>query len=607
MRIATRRPLFALLPFAAVLVFFHVFSTLAHAAEAKPSMSLSGEPKYGPDFTHFDYVNPDAPKGGSLKLSSLGSYDSFNPFPPKGVSADGVGLVYDTLTVKSDDEPFTEYGLVAQSMEIAPDNSSIVFHLRPEARFHDGQPITAEDLVFTFNALMDKGSPLYKQYYGDVAKVEALDEHSARFTFSRTDNRELPLILGQLPVLPKHWWEGRDFGQGSLEPPLGSGPYKLKDFSPGRSVTYERVADYWAKDLPVNKGQYNFDIIRYDYYRDETVAMQAFISGEYDLREENVSKQWATAYVGPPFDKGEIVKEEIPHDIPQGLQGFAYNTRRPIFQDPRVRQALAYAFDFEWSNQNLFYGQYKRTKSYFSNSELASSGPPSPQELAILEPFKDQLPPEVFTTAYEPPSTAGPDGLRGNLRTAMQILQKAGWEVKDGVLTNKNSGLRMEFELLMSSPTMERVALPFQKNLERLGVKISLRVVDASQYVNRLRDYDFDMTTVVLPQSLSPGNEQRYYWGSQAADTPGTRNFMGIKNPAVDALLELVINAPDRQTLIERTRALDRALLWGFYVIPHFHSDYFRVAHWDKFERPKVSAPYALGLFTWWVKPGQGD
>jgi microcin C transport system substrate-binding protein len=415
------------------------------------------------------------------------------------------------------------------------------------------------------------------------------------------NNAELPMIMGQLPVLPAHHYRSRDFEQTSLEPPLGSGPYRVAQVNPGRSITYERVTDWWAADLPVNRGRYNIDRIRYDYYRDGTVALEAFKAGEYDFRVENNSKLWATAYEGPPFARGLIRTELIDHELPTGMQGFVYNTRRPPFDDPLVREALAYAFDFEWTNKNLFYGQYTRTASYFSNSELASHGPPPPEELALLEPYRDRLPPRVFSEAYVPPATDGEHGIRTNLRTALKLLAQAGFEVRDRKLVNASTGAAVRFEILLVQPAFERIVLPFRANLERLGIEVTVRTVDSAQYQRRLDEFDFDMVVGSFGQSLSPGNEQRDFWGSAAADIPGSRNIIGIRNPAIDALIDSVVAAPDRDALVQRTRALDRALLWGHYVIPNWHIQSFRVAYWDKFARPTVNPKYALGFDTWWV------
>jgi len=566
------------------------------------AISMYGDLKYGPDFTHFDYVNPDAPKGGNVRLGALFSFDSLNPFILKGTPAAGISGIFETLMVESEDEPFSEYGLVAESIEVPADRSWVIFNLRPEARWHDGEPITADDVVWTFETLMSEGHPYYRAYYANVVSAEKLDDHKVKFTFDQTGNRELPLIMGQLPILPKHYYETHTFNQTTMEPPLGSGPYRVKAVDPGRSITYELVEDYWGKDLPVNKGQYNFGTMRYDYYRDGSIAVEALKAHEYDFRVENSSLTWATAYTGPAVRDGLLILKEFPDHTPTGMQAFIFNLRRDKFADPRVREALGYAFDFEWSNQNLFYGQYARTKSYFSNSELAATELPSETELALLEPYRDQLPPEVFTEVYEPPVTDGSGNLRSNLHAAKQLLEEAGWTIQNGVLTSPD-GKPMEIEILLVQPEFERIVQPFARNLERLGVKVSIRIVDASQYQNRMDSFDFDMAVASFGQSLSPGNEQRDFWGSASADINGSRNLIGIKNPAVDALVDDVIFAEDRQSLITATRALDRLLLWNYYVIPNWHSRTYRVAYWDKFGRPELQPHYSLGFNTWWVDP----
>jgi microcin C transport system substrate-binding protein len=566
------------------------------------AIAMNGEPKYGPDFTHFEYTNPKAPRGGELRRASIGTFDSLNPFIAKGNPADGLGLIFDTLMEPSLDEPFTLYGLVAEKIERPADRSWVIFHLDPRARFADGTPVKASDVVFSFRTLVDKGSPLYARYYADVTEVAALDGQRVKFSFGGRVNRELPLILGQLTVLPEHYWKERDFSVTTLDPPLGSGPYKVASLDQGQSITYVPDENYWGRDLPVNRGRYNFKRIRFDYYRDEIVSLTAFKSGEYDFRQENISKQWATAYTGPPFEQGLIRKESIKNSIPAGMQCFVMNQRRPLFADRRVRHALAYAFDFEWTNKHLFYSMYKRTDSYFENSEMQADGLPSPAELALLEPLRADLWPEVFTRDYEPPSTAGKGGLRNNLRQALSLLREAGWAVKDGTLRNTASGKPFAFEILIAQASFERVILPFVANLKKLGIKADVRLVDTSQYINRLREYDFDMVVNTFGQSLSPGNEQRYFWSSEAARVPGTRNLCGIQNKAVDQLVELVINANSREELVTRCKALDRALLWGHYVIPHWYSGEFHVAYAAKLKHPERLAPYGLDLFAWWIE-----
>ncbi len=564
-------------------------------------MSMYGDLKYGPRFKHFDYASPVAPKGGDVKLAAVGTFDNLNPFILKGMSVTGIGATFDTLMVQSNDEPFSQYGLVAEIIEAPPDRSWVAYTLRPEARFHDGSPITVEDVIWTLETLRTKGHPFYRAYYAKVAKAEKIGDRKVKFSFSPGENRELPLIVGQMPVLSRAYWSKHDFEKTTLEPPLGSGPYKVESVSPGRSIIYRRVKGYWAAELPVNVGRNNFDSIRYDYYRDTTVALEAFKAGEYDFRQENVAKNWATAYDVPAVSRGLIKKEAIRNEVPTGMQAFVYNTRRPVFQDARVRQALAHAFDFEWTNKNLFYGAYTRTNSYFSNSELASSGLPGSEELKILEPFRGKIPDEVFTKEYRPPVTDGTGNIRENLQTALALLKDAGWVVRGQKLVNAKSGEPMSFEILLGEPVWERITLPFVKNLERLGISARVRTVDSAQYQKREEDFDFDMTVAVWGESLSPGNEQRDHWTSEAARVRGSRNLAGISSPVVDKLVDLVVSAPDRPSLVARIRALDRVLLWGHYVIPHWHIQAFRVAYWNRFDRPKISPKYALGFESWWV------
>ena len=565
-------------------------------------LSIHGDLKYGPRFAHFAYVDPRAPKGGSVTLSAIGTFDNLNPYILKGGPAAGIATTFDTLTVNSSDEPSSEYGLVAETIDTPPDRSWVAFTLRRAARFHDGSPMTVEDVIWTFDTLRTKGHPQYRSYYAAVASVETTGPRTVRFTFKEGDNRELPVIVGQLPVLSKAYWAGRDFTKTTLQAPLGSGPYRVESMEPGRSITYRRVSDYWGAALPVNVGRYNFDAIRYDYYRDDTVALEAFKGGAYDLRRESSSKNWARAYDIPAVRDGRIKKEQIPNEVPTGMQGFVFNTRRTIFRDPRLRQALTTAFDFEWSNAHLFYGAYARTRSYFSNSELASRGLPSPAELAVLAPFRGRVPDEVFTREYQPPST-GPGGLRPNLVRALELLKEAGWVVREMRLVNAETGRPLTFEILLDDPGFERITLPFVKNLERLGVTARVRTVDSAQYEYRAKQFDFDMTVGLFPQSSSPGNEQIDYWASVSANTPGSRNLPGVRDPVVDRLIELLIAAPDRAALVARTRALDRVLLWGHYVIPQFHIAAFRVAYWDRFGRPSVPPKYEIGVDTWWVDP----
>jgi microcin C transport system substrate-binding protein len=591
------------LPAALVALALSVGLAAVAYAATTPGMSLFGDLKYGPDFKHFDYVNPDAAKGGTMRLSAIGTFDTLNPFVVKGVPAAGIGRIFDTLTVASEDEPGSEYGLVAETIELAPDKLSVLYTVRKEARFHDGTPMTPDDIVWTFETLRAKGHPMYRSYYGDVTKVEKEGERGVRFSFKSAENRELPQILGQMPVLSKAYWSNRDFEKTTLDTPLGSGPYKIEAVDPGRSIAYRRLGDYWAADLPVNRGRYNVDVIRYDYYRDGTIALEAFKAGQYDVREENSSKNWATGYDSPALRAGLIQKEQIPHQRPSGMQGFGYNLRRPLFQDSRVREALAYAFDFEWSNSNLFYSAYERTRSYFDNSELAAKGVPQGEELKILEKFRGRIPEAVFTTEYDPPKYDGSGNIRDGLRAALKLLKEAGWTFKGEKLVNDETGQPFEFEILLVQPEFERIVLPFKKNLERMGINARVRTIDPAQYEKRMQTFDFDMAVVSFGASQSPGNEQRDHWGSPAADEPGSQNVLGIKSKVIDELVEKLIRAPDRASLVAHTRALDRVLQYGYYVVPHYHISAFRVAHWDKFRRPATSPKYAVGLETWWVDP----
>lgn len=571
-------------------------------AAPQHGLAMHGDLKYSPDFKHFEYANPNAPKGGEVKRWALGTFDSFNSFIVKGTPADGLALIYDSLMEKALDEPFSQYGLLAASADLAEDNTQITFKLREIAKFSDGEPVTAEDIVFTFNILLEKGSPFYRSYIGDIKEVVAEDSHTVTFKFKNGNNQELPLLVGEIPILPKHYWATRDFATPSVDIPIGSGPYVIDGFEPGRSVTYRRNPDYWAADLPVMKGRYNFDEIRYDFYRDSTVSMEAFKAGEYDFRQEYTSKLWATAYEGPQFDSGEIIKKNLEHGRPTGMQGFLFNTRRNLFSDPKVRRALAYSFDFEWTNENLFYGAYTRTHSYFSNSEMAARELPTPEELALLEPYRDQLPAEVFTQVYSAPTFKDPKDLRRSTRTALKLLKEAGWQLKKGQLINNKTGEPFEFEILIVQKAFERIVAPMQKNLKRMGITATIRVVDVPQYINRLRDFDFDMVVGSFAQSASPGNEQREFFGSYNADQQGSRNLVGIKNPVVDALIEKIISAPSREELVISARALDRVLQWNYYVIPHYHSRADRVAFRSKLAYPDVRPQYGLGFDTWWVK-----
>lgn len=578
-------------------------NTASQAAVISHAISLHGQPKYPASFKAFAYVNPAAPKGGDIRLYSLGTFDSLNPFINKGVPADDISRIYDTLTTASEDEPFSRYGLLAQKIERdTADASWIIYHLNPGARFSDGKPVTAEDVVFTFETIRKDGDPSYKAYFGDIAKVEALDTLRVRFNFKSANNRELPLIVGELPILPKHYWSSRTFNATTLDIPVGSGPYVISKVDPGRSVVFSRNPDYWAKDLPVNRGRDNFNTITSVYYRDSTVAFEGFKSGQYDFRSENRAKTWATEYSFPAVKQGLVKRLEQAHQNSSGMQGFAFNLRKPVFQDIRVREALGYAFDFEWSNRTLFNMAYVRTGSYFSNSELGAQGTPSKTELALLSPFHNQLPASVFGPAWQPPRTDGSGNTRANLLKAQKLLADAGWTMRDGKLVNKQNQ-PFSFEILLAQPEFERIVQPFRQNLARLGVDMKIRMVDAAQYVERMRGFDYDMTVVNFPQSQSPGNEQLGFWGSKAADIRGSRNLIGIKNPAVDALVAKIVTASTRAELITATRALDRVLLANHYVIPQFHVSKYRMAYWDFLERPAVTPKYGTGFDSWWINP----
>ncbi len=567
------------------------------------AIAMHGEPKYNQDFISVEYISNSAKKGGDIVRSSIGTYDTFNPFTLKGTSAAGIGLMYETLTAGSSDEAFTEYGLLAKNIEWPDDRSWVTYTLRDEAKWHDGKKITSDDVVWTFNTLMEKGHPFYKYYYGDVSEVIKISDNKVKFIFSTNTNKELVLIVGQLPVLPKHYWENKNFEETTLDVPIGSGPYKVKSFDPGRSITYELDMNYWGFEnniVPIKVGKDNMGSIRYDYYKDRGIEREAFKSGEIDFFSENSSKEWATSYDIDAVNEGSIKKELIPHENPQGMQAFAFNTRKEIFTDKRVRKALSFAFDFEWTNKNLFYGAYKRTDSFFENSELASSGLPSQEELAYLNPYMDQLPKEIFNEEYRNPKTDGSGFIRSELQEATKLLKEAGWILKDGKLENSKGEL-FEFEILLVSPAFERIVLPFIDNLEKLGIIATLRTIDSSQYQKRIESFDFDMVVFTFSQSLSPGNEQRNFWSSGAADTNGSRNIIGIKNDVIDLLIENLINAKDREDLITITKALDRVLLWNYYVIPQWHISSYRVLYWDIFDQPKQKPKYSLGFDTWWV------
>ncbi len=561
-------------------------------------------PKYGPDFKHFDYVNPDAPVGGAFRIAPAqeASFDSFNPFIPRG-NAVSTGSV-ETLMVGSEDEPFTNYGLIAETIEWPDDRSWVIFNLNPAAHWHDGSPITADDVIWTFNTLIEKGSPQYRFYYSSVDKVEKLGERRVRFNFNESNNRELPLIIGQLPVLPKDYWSKRDFTKTTLEPPLGSGPYRVALFEAGRYIEQSKVDDYWGKDHPTQVGFNNFEKIRTDFFRDVTAIRLALKSGRLDFRLENQAKAWALDYDVDVVKDGLLLKERIAHQAPQGMQGTILNTRRAIFSDVRVREAIGYAFDFEWTNHNLFFGQYTRSKSYFSNSPLAATGLPEGKELEILQAYRGQIPERVFTEVLSVPSTDGSGWARGNLRKAFALLEQAGWTVREQKLVNAQ-GDQFQFEILLVTQGFERIMLPWIQNLRRLGMEVNVRLVDTAQYINRMRSFEFDALIASIGQSDNPGNEQRNYWTTVAAETEGSRNFSGIKSEVIDTLVEELIQSPDRETLTAYVKAIDRLLLFGFYVVPNWHLAADRILFWDKFGRPDIPLKNGVNYRRWWFDEGK--
>jgi len=591
-------------------------ATQARAQGAPPrvwrhGLSLFGDLKYPAHFKHFDYVNPTAPKGGVVRMIAFGTFDNFNMVVAgvKGSIAAGVSELNDTLMVSALDEVTTEYGLLAEAVSHPDDHSSVTYRLRANAKWNDGKPVTIDDVLFSLESFK-KHHPFYSAYYRHVVKVEATGDRELTFTFDQPGNRELPQILGQINVLPKHWWEGtdalgkkRDIGSTTLEPPLGCGAYRIKEFVPGRTVVYERVTDYWGKDLNVNIGRDNFGEMRFEYFRDATVAIEAFKADQIDWRTENSAKNWATAYDFPAVTSKRVVLEEFPIRSSGGMQAFAFNIRRAKFADPKVRQAFNFALNFEDLNKQIFYGQYKRVASYFEGLEMAATGLPQGAELAILETVRDKVPPEVFTTPYTNPVNGGAEAIRNNLREATRLLREAGYEVRDRRLVNTKTNEPMTVEVLIDRPDWERIVLPYRPSLERLGIAMTVRIVDDAQYENRLRQWDFDIIVASWGQSLSPGNEQRDLWGSQAADRPGSRNLVGIKNPTIDALIEKVIFAKSRDELIAATKALDRVLLWNHYVVPQWTYGKVRTARWDRFGRPAELPKYGNSAFPtiWWA------
>ena len=582
----------------------------AYAADSSPTprwqhaLVLFGKPKYPSWFQHFDYANPKAPKGGQLKLAHPATFDSLNPFIMKGVKAPGVLMLFESLMTGSLDEPQSYYPLVAKRFRMPDTRDWIEFELNPAARWHDGKPITPEDIIYSLQAIKEEADPVYRLSFAPLASVEKTGTHRVKFTFGEPYTREAPILAASMPILPKHYYAEHPFNQTTLQPPLGSGAYKVGAFEPARYITMERVADYWGKNLPVNRGQYNFQTIRYDVYRDATVALEALKAGEVDLRQENISRNWATAYDTPALKEGRLRKEEIPSGLPQGMQAFFFNLRRPPFDDRVVREAIGLTMDYEWINKALFYGAYKRNDSFFQYTPFAATGLPAGEELAFLEQYKDLLPSELFTTAFANPKTDGSGQNRKNLLKAQKMLEKAGYTLIDGHhRISPVTGEPLKIEFMLNQPTMQRVILPMLKGLKQLGIEGRIRLVDDAQYQRRIETRDFDVISNWINLGVFfPGVEQQNFWHSVQADIEGSNNFSGMKHPAIDAAIEQIVNAKTLEQLTPPARALDRILLWEHVVIPHWHNNTFRTAWWDKFGMPKQNPPYGLAVNSWWMK-----
>ncbi len=578
------------------LIFALIFPSPAHASTH--AIAMNGSPLYPADYTHLDYVNPNAPKGGDMKTAVSGSFDTLNNHIIFGNHGEGLELLNDKLMQRAWNEPFTMYGLVAESIDVAPDRSWITFHLNPKARFHDGVPMTTEDVKWSYEFYRAHGHPVRRREYALVTDVQIMSPHDINFTFGKGYDREAVMILAMMPVLPEHYWIKHDINKTTLEPPVGSGPYKIKSVEPGRKIVYERVKDWWAKDLPINVGMYNFDTITFVYYRDDDIALQAFKAGDYNLRHEYNVHKWLTNYDFKALHDGKVIKDEIPHQRPEWLRAMIFNTRRPVFQDRRVREALNLMFNFDWINKNLFLGAEKRITSIFPNSELAATGKPQGEELAELKKYKDQLPPEVFGDTWQPPS----DDMRDNQRKAMTLLKDAGWVYKDQDLVSAKTGEPFSFEILLADPADEKIALEFSRDLKRIGIAARVRTVDSAQFTGRLDAYDYDMVMHRWINSLSPGNEQLNYWGTASAENKGARNYAGVESPAIDTLAASITKADDRQTLVARARALDRAIMWGYYFIPMNYLGRDMVAHTTDIHRPKTVPIYGIVQDAMWME-----
>ncbi len=573
-------------------------------AEKQHGLAMHGSLKYPPTFTHFDTANPNAPKGGEFKLAVVGTFDTLNPFILKGTAPAGIrGIMFESLMVRSPDEPFSQYGLVADSVDVAPDRSWVVFTINPKAKWNDGVPITAKDVAFSFHTLAENGNPNQKMTYQKVDKVDIINDRTIKFTFKKVDGKyddEMPLMMGNMALLAEHDLKGKDFEKTGLKPLVTSGPYKVAKVEPGRSIIYERDPAYWGADLPATKGYFNFNTLRFDFYKNATVAFEAFKAGESYTREEADPARWAQKYNFPAVQNGLVTRAEIPHQHQVGMRAFVFNTRREIFQDPRVRRALAYAFDYDWLNKNLSHGALTRTTSFFDNTELAAKGLPEGQELAMLEPFRAQLPKEVFEKPYTLPTFE--KGSRENLKIASDLLKEAGWINKGGKLVNAKTGKPFAFDIILNTPESEKTALALARNLKQLGITVTVRTVDASQYENLRTHMNFDMIMHFWGHTMCPGNEQLFYWSSKAADAPGTRNYPGVKSPVVDALANALMNAKTREELVSTTKALDRVLLWGHYVIPLGHPTKDYVAYWNKVDHPPLGPTGIPTIHSLWSK-----
>lgn len=592
-----------------IVFMLHCMSSLTQAQEKNNSLygvTLYGEPlKYPQNFKNFSYVYPEAPKGGTFNFGIQGTFDSFNPFIVKGEPAAGItpfypSLLFVTLTAPSMDEPSSAYCYAAESIEIAPDRAWIIFKLREGISFHDGSPLTVEDVVYSFNTLRDQGQPYYKAYYQDVLKVEKLDSRRLKFILRVNASKEIIQIIGQFPLISKAFYTKHGFEKADLTPPLGNGPYKISHFKPGNKVTYERIKGWWGEKLAINKGRYNFDYITYAYYRDDTVMFESFKRGDYDLRLEGSAKRWAEEYKFPAAQEGKIIREEVENKNPKAMQALVFNLRRPLFQDIKVRQALEYFLDFEWMNENMFHNAYTRLQSYFQGSELSASGLPSEAEREILKKYQGKIPEEIFTKAYKAPKTDGTGNIRQNLSVAKKLFEQAGWVIKNGTMTHQASGQPFEFEILLGAPDLERVMQGFVKNLKRLGVKAKIRTVDTAQYTRRVDTFDYDMIFAIYPQSISPGNEQREFWSTLRAKTQGSKNYAGIQNSVIDQIVEELSVATSRADLINYCRVLDRLLLWGHYVIPTWTRGKEKIAYWKSLKQPKTIPPYGIDIYAWW-------